>query len=139
MEQQNCWLGPAIPAGLTVTNQEGQWSTNFEQNNYTVLDPSDPLYLTDGGNRTATLRLNASGNPEVFFTFLGGSSVHEWDATTRKFDFWSPPDGFDLDVSPALPEARLAVKRRVPGGFEVAVLNTSIVPVSYTHLRAHET
>ena len=47
--------------------------------------------------------------------------------TTRKFDFWTPPDDFDLDVSPALPEARLAVKRRVPGGFEVAVLNTSIV------------
>ena len=33
LEQQNCWLGPAIPAGLTMTNQEGQWSTNFESNN----------------------------------------------------------------------------------------------------------
>ena len=43
------------------------------------------------------------------------------------FDFWTPPDNFDLTVSPALPEARLAIKRNVPGGFEVAVLNTSIV------------
>ena len=65
--------------------------------------------------------------PEVFFTFLGGSSVHEWNPTTRQFDFWTPPNGFDLTVSPALPEARLAIKRRVPGSFEVAVLNTSIV------------
>ena len=93
------WAGGATFQTLQVSGQEGGWSDGFVVHNYLIADPANPLVLTDGGNRTATLRLNASGTPEVNFQYVGGESTHEWDATTGKYDFWSPPQNTNFSLS----------------------------------------